>query len=200
MNKDWNSETYQRIIAGDASAQDELIEGNLGLVVAYVLRAINEFPKYRHLQEDINSEARLGLVLAVRNIPRDIRDVTDYLSWAIRHAIGNFLDSEGVIPIPARTLQVARKEERELVKPRVASDVHEQEIATANPMDVLELREQIMSCAKNDLELRILELLELGNSPNDVAEQLNMAVYTVWLLRREIYERFLLASGMDGEA
>jgi RNA polymerase primary sigma factor len=132
----------QRIERGDLSAKDQMIEGNLRLVLA-IARAYSDG---RVPFADLVQEGTVGLIRAVERFDhrRGLKFST-YAVWWIRRAMLNALTDAGVIRIPAKAnrqiASILRAEaEIERTLPRHATDAEIAERAQLSVTTVRALR------------------------------------------------------------
>jgi RNA polymerase sigma factor (sigma-70 family) len=88
---DANHALVQVMLAGDASARDKLITGNMPMVITIVDNFIKSNTYCEHLRDDLTSEGFLALTVAVDAIQRGkLREAvtaTKYLSTSVKNAI-----------------------------------------------------------------------------------------------------------------
>jgi DNA-directed RNA polymerase sigma subunit (sigma70/sigma32) len=205
-SRDENDELYAAVIAGDEAAKKRMIEGNMPLVLLRVDAYIRCFPGVEHLRDDMASEGFLGLCTAVNKLSesevREKSNATGYLNWWINSSIGQVVDSEGGVGASARTVRNHRKAGKAIVK-QVTDDVDAvRPDVVVDPMAMTDLRDLIDACCESEEERMIVRMREEQypcGSDREIAAALNLPYSTVYMMRREIYRRFLEKSGMRGE-
>ena len=68
LDREQNERLYVRVMAGDEEARQEMIEGNMPLVIAKANSYIRRFPQLAYLRDDLHSAGFLGLVKAVNKM------------------------------------------------------------------------------------------------------------------------------------
>jgi len=92
---DKNDTFYQRIRAGNKSAVDEMILGNLPLVKSRVGDFLKEYRRFKRLKDDLYGEGILALTQAVNSFAnREVEKPTGCIVSAIDYALKNYVDSE----------------------------------------------------------------------------------------------------------
>ncbi len=219
-SKALNDELYPLVVAGNAKARTRMIESNMSLVIAKVDSYIGCYPEAAHLRDDLISEGFLGLTTAVNRMAdqdtKENANATGYISYWIMHSIGTVLDQESGVGASLRTKQRAFSQDSDLnaqiQEARPAKDI------IADPMSLVDLRDEIESCCETDIDRAIVRMRErayhsegdpdIGNSPceypgmvdKEIAKALDLPVTTTYMLRRAIYARFLAKNPhMKGE-
>ena len=64
---------------------------------------------------------------------------------------------------------------------------------------MIELRDLIDACCESPEDRVIVDMREKGYVDKEIAATLTLPLTTVYMMRREIYARFLEKSGMKGE-
>lgn len=67
-----------------------------------------------------------------------------------------------------------------------------------DPRQLENLWQTIESCCEGELELTIVRLRAEGYVDREIAERVDLPLTTIFVMRREIYARFLEATGMAG--
>ena len=107
LDREQNEQFYARVMAGDDKAREEMIEGNMPLVIAKVDAYIGCHPQVAYLRDDLHSAGFLALVKAVNTMaehdqPSNVNP-TGYISVAITHEIIRVIEKEsamGLTSIP----------------------------------------------------------------------------------------------------
>jgi hypothetical protein len=206
-----NDSLYSRVASGDTAAIKEMIEGNMSLAINKVESYIRTFPHVEHLRDDLISEGFLGVTKAVNRMakkgPVENPNPTGYMSYWVMKSIGIVVDREHANSASTGTLW-NRKQSGEPIPHQVVMppELPEQSI---DPTTLTELRDLIASCCENEIDEQIVRMR--GGDPNlppsehpnmvdkEIATALNMPLSTIYMMRRELYARFLVKSGMVGE-
>ena len=105
-----NMALFRHVVAGDASAREEMIAGNMPLAVTNVESFIRLFPEIAYLRDDLMSAAFVGLVKAVNKMaagrgPRKTNHSApvEFMGMWINREVADFVDSETTIRLPARS-------------------------------------------------------------------------------------------------
>jgi len=196
-HREKNEELYVRVMAGDAQARQEMIEGNMALVGSNVNEYIRKHPEAAHLRDDLRSAGYVGLVQAVGAMARhrdpENSNPTGYMSVAIRREISRFADNEATISIPDRTQREARKGNRPLVAPAVRQGIPKS-LADSGPdaaQKLAETRDLLDSCCQSEDDRTILRMREEGYADRDIAKAIGLAHTTTYMMRRELQRRYL---------
>jgi DNA-directed RNA polymerase sigma subunit (sigma70/sigma32) len=194
-----NDALYPQVAAGDEAAIKRMIESNVGLVIDRVESYIRVFPPVAYLRDDLVSEGLLSLTIAVNRMaeegPKENPNPNGYMSYWITKAIGAVVSSEGSISIPESQTRVMKNRGDSIPK-YVSLPIEERSI---DPRVMIELRDLIESCCETPEDRMIVEMREKGYVDKEIAAQLNLPHTTVYMMRRDIYARFLEKSGMKGE-
>lgn len=194
-----NNAVYERLIGGDQSARDEMIQANMALVAVKVEGFIRRNPDHINLRDDLMSEGMVGLVEAVdRMAEKAVAKPSAYIGQSIQNALIDFVEKESPFRISRRSRQRAIRQDREITGHRKVAMTTEAfgEIASDDPMEVFELRDFIDSCCSNNLELQIVKMREAGSTYQEIATELGTPLNTVNRAMQDIYRRFLARSGM----
>lgn len=195
-SREKNKEVYARLVAGDEAAGDEMIQGNMPLVLLRVDAHLWRSPQLSHLREDMIGAGLLALCEAVDTMKRAdaISNTTGYLYTAIDKAIGKLTDEESTIVVPQRTQEVARKDEKELHRPRTiggnAALALSSRLHASDPLAVMELEEEILACCQDELDQRIVTMRTEGHTDAEIAAAVGLTERAVNLRRQKLHERF----------
>ncbi len=193
-----NGRLYSRMMAGDEKAREEMIEGNMPLVVLRVNSFIQRNPQLVHLRDDLHSAGFTGLVQAVNKMAEssDIANPNSYISVAISREIAKLAEKEAVhIGIKlVDVLEIDTPVDTDLADnaPEVSHDIPES-IVDANQSaacELLKLRDLLQSCCESEEEHTLLRMREEGYSDREIAEALNTSRTSIQRLRKELEERF----------
>ena len=179
-------------------AAEALTLRNTGLVVYKVDLFLAFYPKASHLRDDLNSAGLLGLTEAVTKMVADgyiaTANPTGLMSFYILKNISDTVEREETIRVPRRT----REEHPEINIPVVVSLDTTHNIFSYDPRPLENLWETIESCCEGDLERSIVRLRAEGRADREIATKLGLPLTTVFVARRELYARFLKATGLAG--
>ena len=102
-----NDEAYKRLVTGDKKARDEMIEGNVALVVYRVGAYLRSAPQMAYYRDDMISAGLLGLCGAVDRMqkkgPVKNPKPTGCITRAIDRHISHAVDEANTIVVPYRT-------------------------------------------------------------------------------------------------
>jgi len=192
LDREQNEQLFHRIIAGDQQAREEMIEGNMPLVIVKVNSFIQRHPQLAYLRDDLHSAGFTGLVQAVNKMAEAegsaIINPTDYISAAITHELSALRAKEA----DAGFSKISAADKKEANLPTVIHSVPEsmEDPKQAATQDALELRDMLESCCESDKERTLLRMREEGYSDRDIAEALNMSRTSIHTLRKELEKRF----------
>ena len=174
-----NAELYPFVAAGDKAAREAMINGNMPLVLSKVEAFIRSFPNIGHLRDDLVSAGFTGLVKAVNQMVEGCQikqpenwNPTDCIGAWINRELGELVDSEATIHLPARSKYRARAEGRELKAPVVCNTVPERfEVSSCEKE--LEMRDLIESCCTCEEERTFIAAREAGHTLTEIATAIN---------------------------
>jgi RNA polymerase sigma factor (sigma-70 family) len=192
-----NDEVYRRLVSGDKKARDEMIEGNMALVVHRADEYLRKAPQMAYYRDDMMSAGFVGLCEAVDRMrkvglvknPRP----TGCISHAIDRAINHLVDRANTIVVPDRVQRRARAEGEPIRPPRIVSekalfDVHDS--AYQNQDALKEVYEEALACCNNKREKRIVSMRAAGHTDAEIAPIVNLSRRRVSVLREAIFKRF----------
>lgn len=191
-----NSNLFDAVAAGDPAAREQLILQNMPLVQYKVDNFLRAFPKYNYLRDDLVSEGYVGLVEVVNKIARgelENTNPTGYLGLAIQESISIAIEDDALIRVPRRTQNYKKRTGEPLELPRKTNTLAEVSWCSDGfdfTADMV-LRDELLACCEIEEEREILRLREMGHPDETIAAILGLARVTVYMLRREIYGRFL---------
>lgn len=197
--KEENDALYPRVAGGDQAAIKLMIESNVGLVIERVESYIRVYPTVGYLRDDLVAEGLLGLTKAVRRMSnegmQDNPNPTNYISCYVTKAIGAVIEQEGSASVPAETAR-QMKGRGEAIPRCVPLNNDKREV---DPRVMIELRDIIDACCETAEDRIIVEMREKGYVDKEIAARLDLPHTTVYMLRRDLYRRFLEKSEMKGE-
>lgn len=196
--KETTTALYPRVVAGDTTASGEMIEVNMPVVGLKVNDLLQVCPHFEYLRDDLVGEGNLALVEAVARIARgDVKNtnITSYLWTAVMKSIGNFIDEELFSDTSGRTVRSRRSAG---VDQTPSTKAPNSDFVLGNleydPRGEAELLDLIQGCCESDEERAIVDLRIKGYVDSEIARQLDIPKTTVFMLRRELYQR-VLATG-----
>lgn len=203
-----NDEIYPLVALGCPIARDQMIRGNVGLVIAKVDTFLKLLPGFSHLRDDMISNGFVGLVEAVNRMVNEEfvngANPTGLMAVCIQSHFGKTIEAEQTIRVPTRTQKRKKSKGIDLSPPaREFSDYSEEEMEEAftyDPRNILDLRETLDACCETDEDRKIIEMREQGYVDREIAEVLGLPLTTTYVMRRTIYARFLALTGWKGEA
>ena len=195
LDREQNERLYARVMAGDGKAREEMIEGNMPLVIAKVDAYVGCHPQVAYLRDDLHSAGFLALVKAVNTMaehdqPSNVNP-TGYISVAITHEITRVTEKEsamGLTNIPESVDGPVSNHDVPEVEhdiPDSTTDVNESAV-----QGLFELRDVLQSCCESNKERTLLRMREEGYSDREIAEALDLPHITTFRLRKELEERF----------
>jgi DNA-directed RNA polymerase specialized sigma subunit len=195
LDREQNEQFYARVMAGDDKAREEMIEGNMPLVIAKVDAYIGCHPQVAYLRDDLHSAGFLALVKAVNTMaehdqPSNVNP-TGYISVAITHEITRVIEKESAMGLTS----IPESEEGPVSDhdvPQVGHDIPDStsDVNESAVQGLFEMRDVLQSCCESDKERTLLRMREEGYSDREIAETLDLPHITTFRLRKELEERF----------
>lgn len=197
-SREENDALYPRVVAGDESAIQEMILGNMALVAYKVSIYLEQFPHCAHLKEDLLSQGYLGLVTAVRGmvgVQYETPNPTGLMSQSIHYRLGELLDFESAIRIPQRTWIRKRNSGKTIKVPVKESSITGDHVlerdGCQDPRTMVDLIDELYGCCETDEEKEIIRLRMEGRGDDEVSTILGLPKTTTYMLRKGIYDRYL---------
>jgi hypothetical protein len=194
LDAEKNLSLFRRVTAGDATAREEMIVGNMPLAVAKVESFVRCFPGLAHLRDDLTSAAFIGLTKAVNKMaagrgPRKkhASAPVDFIGMWINRELNELMETEGIVP-PHTSKARAQAQGDELTVPTVVNTIPEQ-CAVPSYGKEMEMRELIESCCTCDEERTLLAMREEGRTYAAIAAALGKAVTSVYVMRERLAAR-----------
>jgi DNA-directed RNA polymerase specialized sigma24 family protein len=185
----------EQVRLGSRKARVQMIEGHVRLVFHKVDSWLAVFPTLKYLREDMVSEGLLALVRAVDNIaisstPSEKDNPTGYISVAIHNALSDYAMDEATIRVP-RSVEVNK---RASVTPRVHTGlgIESTSIMSLDHERLVEVKDMLTVICRTEYDAPIMELRTQGYTDAEIGNQLGIPGPTVYMLRKELYERFQL--------
>lgn len=183
-------ELAEQVRLGNEEAREKLILGYIKLVMHKVESWLAVFPPLAYLSDDMVSEGFLAVTKAVNKIAEgDLpakNNPTGYVSVAIHNSLSDYVTGEAIIRVP----KWVGPEQRASVSPRVFSGLESATMAGVEHERLLEVKDTLTSICETEYDAVIIELRSHGCTDAEIAEQLELPPTTVYMLRRELYERF----------
>ncbi len=193
-----NDALYLRLIAGDEKAGDEMIEGNLALVVYRVDAYLRAAPQMAYYRDDLISAGLHGLCQVVERMKKKTPGAnpkpTGWITKAIDLGISNHADEANTITVPRRTQTRARKAGTPIRPPRTVSDkalVSQIDSSFHEEIAATELQEEILACCQTEPERRIVTMRVEGYTDAEIGKALNCSAHCISSKRAKIQARFI---------
>lgn len=198
-----NDDLYPRVVAGDRAAIDEMICMNMPIVCIKVDDLVGCFPGLAYLRDEMIGEGNLGLVESINKLvgsnPQKKVNPTGYINVAVQRSIGNLTDRE--LNTSDRTARHRRQHDQE---PNSTHKVPDSERVLSqldyDPNKEVELLDLILGCCQSDEERAIVDLRIKGYVDREIAKTLDIPLTTVFMLRRELYQRVLATGEVQPES
>lgn len=200
-----NSELYAIVAAGDKTARETMINGNMPLVLSKVEAFIRCFPHVSHLRDDLVSAGFIGLLKAVNQMAEGCKikqpenwNPTDCIGAWINRELGRLVESESPIRVPHTSKKRAEMEGNEVIPPTVCNVVPEQ-FENASYEAELEIRDLINTCCFTEAEKTYFAMREQGHTLTEIADALGVQTHSVTNLRRKLQARIRATIQQDGQ-
>lgn len=181
-------ELVGRVRSGVATEGEisELAMGHIRLAMSIAAR---HAARAIHLQDVLVGDALFGLALALKRAPEKLYDdnITGFIVQYIRKYCLMAVTQDRMMAIPYSTLRRRRKEGKETIFPRSQS-AHK--LVSKGSGSLLDLKDMIESCIKNDFEQTVIELRKLGYRDNEIAEKLGCSRSPVTKARKSVKKRY----------
>lgn len=175
---------------GNVEARERLILGYTALVIHKVDSWLSVFPTLTYLEDDMRSEGFLAVTKAVNKIAEgdlpETNNPTGYVSVAIHNRISNHVMDEATIRVP----RSVAPDQRASVSARVFEGLESDMAATMDHEELVDTKDILDSLCQTEYDSAIMDLRTRGYTDAEVATQLGLPPTTVYMLRRELYERF----------
>jgi RNA polymerase sigma factor (sigma-70 family) len=195
LDVDKNAELYPLVVAGDTTARETMINGNMPLVLAKVESFLHCFPNLAHLRDDLVSAGCVGLVKAVNQMAKGCRirkpknwNPTDYIGTAIYRKFSELMEDESPIRVPHTSKDRARAQGKELIPPVVKNTIPERFEVPSYEKE-LEMRDLIYACCTCDEERTFVAMREAGRTHTEIAAAINMSTPSVSRLKKKLEAR-----------
>ena len=196
--RETNAALLARVQAGEATAVNELIENNLGLVPIIVKEYVVEYDRMRGHFDDLIGVGRMAVVSVVNELlgsSRPIGKVGAVLSTAIKRALQKYTDEHTGCGPKHSTKKKVRASTGSSPGPlEVQSDTETFEAGVGlfrGAGDHLTpLRDLILSCCHDDLDREIVDGRECGFTDAEIAVKVGKSSATIHRRREEIKRRY----------
>lgn len=194
MSVEQNNDLYDAVVAGDAVAKEAMIVGNRGLVVVKADALIRKIPSVAYLRDDLVSAGNIGLVRAVKRLTRRVRRaaVNAWIGRCVSKEMLDLLPHEHTVYVPGRSSALAYNNNRPIDPPRVINALPET-LEAYSDCRIVELRDLFSVCCQTDTERLCFRLREEGHTYSEIAEQVGLAVSTVYTTLTRLKQRILNA-------
>jgi hypothetical protein len=200
-----NNELYPLVALADRAAMDEMILLNMAMVKHTVKSFLGRNPSFGYLQQDLVSQATIGLVQAVNKMAglededqsspkfnKEKPNPSSLIGTFIFYRLGELIDSENGLRVPGRTLR--RKSKTGFVVPvkegTVEASYTLEKEGQTDPRTSVDLIDELEGCCETDQELQIMRQRIRGSDDPEIAEMFSIPRSTVNLIRRQIEQRF----------
>ena len=192
-----NSRLYPLVVAGNADARRQMIEGNMSLAVAKVESLIRCFPDVAHLRVDLTSAAFVGLTKAVNKMaagkgPRntDPAAPTDFIGMWINRELGRLVEEAPLIRVPHESNRLAKQKEEPIAPPIICNVIPERFEVPSYERE-LEMRDLIESCCTCKEERTFVAMREAGHTLDEIAFAIGMSRTTMYRMTKELEARVM---------
>lgn len=175
---------------GNVEARERMILGYTALVMHKVDSWLSVFPTLAYLCDDMVSEGFYAVTKAINKIAEgdlpETNNPTGYVSVAIHNGISNFAMDEATIRVP----RSVAPDQRASVSVRVFEGLETDMAAMMDHEELVDLKDILDSLCLTEYDSAIMDLRTRGYTDAEVASELGLPPTTVYMLRRELYERF----------
>jgi hypothetical protein len=190
-----NDRLYPLVAAGDATARQQMIEGNMSLAVAKVESFIRCYPGAAHLRDDLTRAAFIGLTKAANHMAEGCRikepdnwTPTDCIGAWINRELSELVESETTIRLPARSKYRAQAKGRKLKVPGVRHEIPER-FEVPSYQKQLEDRDLLESCCCCKEERTLLAMWVAGHTNAEIAKALGKSAESTRRLGKRLQAR-----------
>lgn len=183
-------ELATRIRAGTVTSEEkeELTAGFVRL--AYLIaRSLARGDSTR--TDDYFSCGLFGIAYAIYHAKERLKDqnIAAWIVYQIRDHIKKFRRRDHLVPVPAQTYFVAKREGRSLPAPPAVLSMSGIQLAEKRS-ELYDLREAVFLCAKDTTDEQIVQLRIEGFKDTEIADKLSMPKTAVNNRRRAIEDRY----------
>lgn len=198
LSREKNNALYERLVQGDQAARDEMIQGNMALVIVRVEAFLRECPHFTFFRDDLVSAGLVGLCEAVDMMQKKGRvkkpNPTGYIYTAIDNHLAKVADEESTIVVPHETQKLARQQGKPITPPRaVGLKATESCFSRLSTVDIAaghELEDEIRACCRDEIDVKIVEMKSAGHTDSEIAKAVGMSSHsTITKRRKKLFER-----------
>lgn len=188
-----NRALFALVEAGDVAARQQMIEGNLPLVVAKVTSFINKWPSFAHLRDDLTSAGFIGLVNAINKIAQGAADNNNpngFFGVAIKREFGYVLESEQAIKVPHSAQRRAKRRGETIVPPDVVNVVPST-LPAYSSVEEVDVRDAIDSCCTCEEERVLLRMREAKHTWEEIGTAIGRSKSSTHELGKKLEARIV---------
>jgi len=166
-----NLTLYTLVCAGDMSARERMVTGNMPLVVEWVNNFIQDGrPWLEYLRDDLTGAGFLGLVGAVNNLAKGERNVVNPIGYLRGAVLAKLFDAIGQDQNVGRSRSGgrARRDENWTLPSTIPVDM--EKLPVRSEIRAVDLRDFIEACCRNDVERQYVRLKEEGHTYAEIAQ------------------------------
>lgn len=200
LSREENDELYKRLIAGEKDAKDQMIQGNMALVIVRVKSLLRNTPQMMYFRDDLISAGLVGLCKAVDKMQKSCTtkkiNPTGYIYTSIDNHLIEAIDEESTIVVPHRTQKRARQNDTIIEKPkfvdRKEADLQFAKLHSADRIAEYDCQEEINACCLDELDSKIIEMKITGRHTNaQIARELKVSSSTITVRLKKIRQRLV---------
>lgn len=187
---------YDRVVAGNEDAVNEMIEENMPLVTWKLNQFLMQVPQGEYLKDDLYSAGNLALVDAANKIADgaldDESNLSAYLESSIYRAFRDTLTDEPQVGPSSRTVR-RHLDDDDFDPPQcieISELTEEEEPYYHEPTPEFEIMEEIFACCHSERDRQIVTLRAEGLKDREIASKLMTSEPTVRKARHEIERRY----------
>jgi RNA polymerase sigma factor (sigma-70 family) len=190
LTEELNLELLPQVVAGNVAAREQMITGNMALVLRKVEAFIHCFPTIVYLRDDLISAGFMGLTKAVNAVAARVKieNVFNYILTAIDHELGKLIDVEHTIRIPGKSRRAAKASDKPLIPPTCVNILPERFVHGKYETE-LEFRDLLDSCCCNEDERTFLRMREEGYTPAEIAEVVGKSIGYIYYRSKRLAAR-----------
>lgn len=185
LDRERNIELYKRLKGGE-DVTEEMIIGNIPLVLTRVNSFLTDFFEYRHLKLDLQSEGYLALARAVETMSStDVENPVGYIYCAVYNALKKFVQRSESFSPSRHTLET-----EDVALPQKAT-VDMWKMEAMDRRETLDVLHEIEDNCLDTSDVEIVWLREMGYVDEEIATELGVSQNFVWRRKDAILQRFL---------
>ena len=164
--KEENKELFQRILDGDEAAKERFIEGNMGYVVVVVSDFVKNNEKIKYLQDDLISEGYLTLI-KISQTKNPVHNLQGFICACLRNTCVEMVMKDK----PCERLK---------------------KNATYKEDGIKDMRQDILNCCEDNLDLRIIHLRHQGHNDLEIADICGVSQQYINKRRNDILKKLAI--------